>query len=547
MKIAIRLVFLCLLLVAQISLAQDNNYDALAKTFSQLAPTGSARFQAIGGNHAALGADVSSASGNPAGLGFYTRSEFSFTPAYQSMSNKSVYAIEPTKTTNANQNNFNIANIGVIFGGGKPQYKDQWRGSWGITYSRQNTLYNNIQFSGKDAASSITDSYAEGLNGSNLTTQNLTDDLNQNAPFFNNTYSMYYWGYLVTPTSNTTNPFIGAEPQSKVNQSFDFQSTGRISQWSIAYGGTANEKLYLGFSLGIPSFKYETIKNFSETYQTYQEIKGFTDSRTLTSSGSGINLSVGGIYRPNETIRLGLNITTPTWYDIDETASASVKVDVDAAKGIDIGTNPNSNILSRLGSLGYKIEKRTSNYFITSIPRLSTNAYSDNYQLRTPFKANAGIAAFFGKKGFISADVEYIAYSGMSLSTTSTDVYLRDDLNYYTNTIKQQYDDVFNLKLGGEYRAGIVGLRAGISYYADPYKKVLSSTNTTNTIDHSQLIYSAGIGVKTNEFYIDFTGMYAGSSQSAYTPYTLSNTSEFASAKINSSYVKGLVTFGIYF
>ncbi|MES2520461.1 MAG: hypothetical protein V4585_20245, partial [Bacteroidota bacterium] len=100
--------------------AQDNSYEALAKMFSQSAPSGSARFQALGGNHSALGADVSSAAGNPAGLGFYTRSEFSFTPAFQSLSNSSIYAVEPSRTTNTNVNNFNIANIGVVFGGAEP-------------------------------------------------------------------------------------------------------------------------------------------------------------------------------------------------------------------------------------------------------------------------------------------------------------------------------------------------------------------------------------------------------------------------------------------
>ena len=128
-------------------LAQDNSYEALAKMFSQPTTTGSARFQAIGGNHSALGADVSSAAGNPAGLGFYTRSEFSFTPAYQSISNKSIYAVEPNRTNSSDVNNFNIANIGVVFGGGQPSYREGWRGSFAISYSRQNTLFNNINFS----------------------------------------------------------------------------------------------------------------------------------------------------------------------------------------------------------------------------------------------------------------------------------------------------------------------------------------------------------------------------------------------------------------
>ncbi|MEY4541197.1 MAG: hypothetical protein RLZZ306_2954, partial [Bacteroidota bacterium] len=92
--------------------AQDNNYDALAKMFSTISPTGTARFQAIGGNHSALGADVSSATGNPAGLGFYTRSEFSFTPTFQSINNSSLYGRESSPTVKSDVNNFNIGNIG---------------------------------------------------------------------------------------------------------------------------------------------------------------------------------------------------------------------------------------------------------------------------------------------------------------------------------------------------------------------------------------------------------------------------------------------------
>ena len=138
MKNILRYTSIVLLFVAANTFGQDNNLDALSKLFSQSNPSGTARIQALGGNHAALGADVSSASGNPAGLGFYTRSEFSFTPAFQSTSNGSAY-ITSNKTT-GNSDNFNIANIGVVFGGQQPTYREGWRGNFAITYSRQNTL-----------------------------------------------------------------------------------------------------------------------------------------------------------------------------------------------------------------------------------------------------------------------------------------------------------------------------------------------------------------------------------------------------------------------
>jgi hypothetical protein len=530
------------------SMAQDNSYEALAKLFSQPAPTGTARFQALGGNHSALGADVSSAAGNPAGLGFYTRSEFSFTPAYQSLSNSSIYAVEPNRTTNSNVNNFNIANIGVVFGGAEPQYREGWRGSFAITYSRQNTLYNNINFSGNGSVSSISDSYAESVNRQvqdGFVTQNgLLNALNNNAPNgFPGSASMYYWGYLITAANNSNNPFIGVEPNARVNQNFDFQSTGRTSQWTISYGGTANEKFYIGGSLGIPSYRYEAVKNFTERFQAYQEIRGFTDTRILTSSGSGINLTVGAIYKPSDLIRFGLTIATPTWYDVDESSSSSVSVDVDETKGIDLGTNPDRNIFNRLGAIGYKTAQRNNRFYITSIPRLSTVTYEDNYQIRTPFKASGGVALFFKKKGFISADIEYVAYRGMNVSTANPDSDIAEDLLNSTDNIKFFYNNVLNFKVGGEYRMGNVSLRGGVNYMQNPYS---TNFDRSNTIDRSQMIYSAGIGYRTNAFYVDVTGMY-GSTQQSFTPYRLANTADFASAKIDNSYVKGLVSFGVFF
>jgi hypothetical protein len=549
MKTLIRLFAIFLALFSTNIFAQDNSYEALIKLYSSPTSTGTARFQAIGGNHSALGADVSAASGNPAGLGFYTRSEFSFTPGYQSTSNSSVYAVEPSRTTNANVNNFNIANIGVIFAGQEPRFKDGWRGTFGISYSRQNTLYNNIQFRASGGTSSITDSYAESVNrqiqNGGVTQSGLLGELNNYGPNdFSGTAPLYYWGYLIDAVNNTNSPFIGAEANSKVNQSLDFQSTGRVSQWTLAYGGTANENFYIGGSIGLPSYRYETVKTFTEAFQNYQEIRGFSDTRILTASGSGFNLTLGAIYKPSDVVRLGLTVVTPTWYDVDESSSSSVSVDVDAAKGVNIGNAPDNAILNRLNNIGYKITQRADkNYYITSIPRLSTTTYDDNYQIRTPFKLSGGAAVFFKKKGFLSADVEYVAYRGMNLSTSVLDSPIQNDLDNGNDNIKLFYNNVLNLKVGGEYRIGMVSLRGGVSYYQNPYS---SNFDRTNTINRSQMIYSAGVGYRTNAFYVDVTGLY-GSTQQSYTPYRLANSTDFASAKVDNSFVKGVVSFGVFF
>src|SRR5688500_6481288 len=59
--------------------AMEYYKDALR--FCPTSPRGSARFQGMGGVNNALGADLSSLAGNPAGMGFYQRSEIGMSTA----------------------------------------------------------------------------------------------------------------------------------------------------------------------------------------------------------------------------------------------------------------------------------------------------------------------------------------------------------------------------------------------------------------------------------------------------------------------------------
>src|SRR4051794_27316227 len=69
-----------LLLTASRTLAQTFSEEALM--ISRVQPGGSARVQGMGGAQNSIGGDLSSAYYNPAGLGMYNRSDFSFTPGY---------------------------------------------------------------------------------------------------------------------------------------------------------------------------------------------------------------------------------------------------------------------------------------------------------------------------------------------------------------------------------------------------------------------------------------------------------------------------------
>ena len=106
--------------------------------YSNFTQPGTARFRGLGGNQAALGGDASSTFGNPAGLAFYNRSEFSISPSVNLTSNQNNYL---GSQSNSTKTNFNIGQLGVVFALGRnnndSRYNNstRWRRSTiGITY-----------------------------------------------------------------------------------------------------------------------------------------------------------------------------------------------------------------------------------------------------------------------------------------------------------------------------------------------------------------------------------------------------------------------------
>ena len=82
-----------------------------AFTISRDLNSGTARFKAMGGVNTALGGDISSISGNPAGLGFYGQSDVSVTVGYFNSQNKAEYF---GNSTTMNNGKFGIENAVVV-------------------------------------------------------------------------------------------------------------------------------------------------------------------------------------------------------------------------------------------------------------------------------------------------------------------------------------------------------------------------------------------------------------------------------------------------
>ena len=139
----------------------QSGYAEDALRFSQFGSTGTARISALGGTGNSLGGDLSNVHINPAGLGFYQNSEFSFTAAYGDW-NASTTLLNQTENFNAT--NFSIPNLGVVISKAKaPLEVGDWRGgSFGISINRHATYNNDFgYFSNQVDQGSILDYYLD--------------------------------------------------------------------------------------------------------------------------------------------------------------------------------------------------------------------------------------------------------------------------------------------------------------------------------------------------------------------------------------------------
>ena len=120
--------------------------DALR--YSQLQYGGTARFTSMAGAFGALGGDFSALSTNPAGIGIYRRSEFTFTPSFYNQKTTSNFM---GNSLDDYKYNVNFNNAGIVLSYYEPESKNVWKGvMFGFGYNRLNNFNNRISMSGKN-------------------------------------------------------------------------------------------------------------------------------------------------------------------------------------------------------------------------------------------------------------------------------------------------------------------------------------------------------------------------------------------------------------
>ena len=516
-------------------------YHEQALMFSNYNYTGSARIQGLGNTQISLGGDISSALSNPAGLGFYNRSEVSLTPSYNVFSSTSDYISNQTSTS---LGTFNIDNLGAVFNKTKDDaFPGKWRGgSFAISFSKINEFNSEIKYSGDNPNNDILDYYTQDGNIQNVDSDQL-EGITYGS-FVTYLMSEFLDGFVegndTTYVPFYERTFFSEFPQDEypTNQSETIKSSGSQNQWNFSYGGNYNDFLFFGATLGIQSLRYSVDKQYDEVYPNLQGdiVSNSTLIEELTTEGIGVNGTFGIIARPIKQITIGLSLITPTYLSLNENYYYSTIANYnnfdmenygnyfDANYDL-IATNPNADFTT----------------FYEDNSTLNEESYQEesifDYTLTTPLRLNAGTTFFINKNGFITADIEYVDYSTMKLKGSEGSL---EDENM---AIKELYNSVLNLRVGGELRIKTFRLRAGYNYQPSPYKD--------EEIEKKVQTYSAGLGYRSKKFFTDLTASYK-QFNSIYAPYILENpndtpyleTSFVESANSNLNFV---LTLGLFF
>lgn len=484
---------------------------------------GTARYVGMGGALDALGADISTISSNPAGMGLFRRSRADV--SFGLVSQQDAKGFKNGKTTNASfdqvgfvysdrtgSNSF----LNIAFNYHKSSNFDYILNAAGkLNNASQNTLSFIKAIGGNDAKGASmfnVEKTDQGLRGTGYWTSQLDN--------------LYYNNFIMDADMRPGHNVADGYMMNRAN-------TGYIGEYDVNISGNINDRIYLGITAGLHDIHYHGVSVYTENLLDYanKPIGTLTVNDRRDITGQGFDLKAGIIFRPmaNSPFRIGLSIATPTYYSLT-TSNATY---------LDNGT----------GYTGYNKNWATGESY--------------DFKLNTPWKFGLSLGHTVGNYLAIGASYDYADYGHMSSRINDGGTYDWYYDTYYesshadkpvNNHTKATLKGVSTLKLGVEYKVmpdiavrlgynnvspmyNMAGYKDGsLDSYASNYS---SATDYTNWKSTNRL--TVGVGYTIKKFNIDLAYQYSSTNGEfhpflgAYGDYNFINTetNKLETEKIN--------------
>ena len=433
-------VFLIISILAPLFLSAQDASDLF--DFSSVYYQGTAKGAAMGNALGAVGSDFSAIAINPAGLGLFRKSTFTYTPEFYAISTESNY-----KDANASDRAFKVPmnNIGLTW------TADINEGplktvSFALGINRLNNYTFSSFANGDNPNTSLIDAYMNELYQNDIFDDYALEDYSPNSIY--PIWETYLIDFDDDGSCSTPIPAGG------LNQQYGVVKKGKSRELSFASGFNFEEKFFLGLAINVLYFDRTKTTDYKEENLYSGYFRNWHQQERITNSGRGLNAKIGAIVYPAKWIRLGAAFHSPSIYDVAEswfTTTESVFSD--------------------------------NNYSYTS----PVGTYS--YTLTTPYRFNASAAFIFGNYGMITGDYEFVDYSKMRASSYDY------NFTYLNDYIKATYNSTSNIRIGTEWRWQTMASRAGYALYGSPFGFDKEDLKTTS--------YSCGFGYTYHKFTFD--------------------------------------------
>ncbi len=454
---------------------------------------GTARSSAMAGAFTSLGGDLSSMGINPAGLGMYSSSEFGLSLAVETNSTHENYPGNLWKE-DYNRTSFVPTNVSLAL--------NLYQGSGSLTSFTFGFGYNRrADFNYRSTVGLPHDNYSIGQIFERQLDGYAESGLSQDYSYGN--YSSSLWGailgyktYMLDPSTtlendydlttinpyNPFNPGSGPGALTDIDHLMESRTKGSIGEYNISAGMNFNNRLYIGFGMGIQDIYYRQEEIYSEQYTNDTELPNYGGylynmyyGQYVKYTGTAVDFKLGVIVRPVGGLRIGVAFHTPSFVSLEHEYGADMQTRFNDGKRY----SAESNLL-------------TYDYRFSSPPRLLT-----------------GISYTFGNVGVISADYERVWYNGMRISDKDG---WRDD---YKDAAKEIFKGADNVRVGAEFKPlPSLALRAGYAYYGSMLQD--NDRVFDGPVGEHSYNISAGIGYRTNAISVDLAYTYMNEKFTSY-------------------------------
>lgn len=480
--------FIAAAFAALTATAQETYQDA---TLLKPQLNGTARYVGMGGAMEALGADISTISTNPAGIGLFRHSTANIT--FGMVSQQDAPDIEDGSKTHAS---FDQAGFVYSMRTGRSSYLN-----FAFNYTKDrdyNLLLNPFGSTNGSSQSEVTAS--KGNNKVFDYEVNKIGELVSSSLKF--TQLDYLYSNLMCYGEDEDGSFWMHYPKQK----YDMQQRqwGYTGKYDLNISGNLGNRVYLGATVGIHDVHYNSVSDYAELAANGNDFINVIEENRI--SGTGFDVKAGIIFRPVESspFRIGLSVATPTFYDLT---------------------------VSNYTELYYEAYDEGSKNTYTDNEGIS---YDYDFRLNSPWRFSASLGHTIGNMLALGATYEYADYG-------STDNREIDGYDYYgyetsssdramNNHTEKSLKGVSTLKVGAELRPDpAMALRLGFNYVSPMYQDnaykpgdILSVgnalTGTAYTNWDATYRLTAGFGYRIDKFNIDLAYQY-NTTNGKFTPY----------------------------